>query len=72
MDRSEYLERVRRALWNAERGGITEDDIVVYDGIRYYPCGYYLTAKKGAWMHIAVLHEVAAMSERHVLLSEVM
>lgn len=71
MDRSVYLEKLRVALWHEEHGGIQPEDIIIYNGIQYYPCGYYLTYKNGCWEHTAVLHEVKSQSTRWVKLSEV-
>lgn len=71
MERSLYLERVRSALWHKAHGGIREEDIIVYQGIRYYPCGYFLSFGGEEWTHTAVLHEERCESVRWVKLSEV-
>ena len=71
MERSVYLEKLRVAVWHEEHGGVREEDIIVYEGIQCYPCGYYLTYGGGEWKHTAVLHEVNSRAVRWVKLSEV-
>lgn len=73
MERTVYLERMRKALYHAAHGGIREEDIVTCGGIQYYPYEYILTydAHANKWQHSAVLHDLKAESIQRVKLEEV-
>lgn len=73
MDRTEYLNRMNRALYCVAHDiPIPPECIVEYQGIRYYPCEYIMTSDgNGNYVHKALLHDLKANSTSRADLDQV-
>lgn len=73
MDRTEYLNRMNRALYcEAHDIPISDDCIVQHKDISYYPCEYIMTGDgNGNFVHLAMLHSLNSNSVIRVPLEQV-
>ncbi|MBQ8766581.1 MAG: hypothetical protein IJZ16_07235 [Clostridia bacterium] len=69
MNRTEYLNLCKKV--SILLRGISDDCLVEYDGITYYPQGYQLSFTKGQAIHTAILHDLKAHSVMYCSLGSV-
>lgn len=73
MDRTEYLNRMARALYCiAQDIPIPPEALVEYNGTQFYPLEYIMTSDgKGNFVHCVLLHSLHANSTTRILLEKV-
>lgn len=60
MDRTEYLNLCKKVSVLQPR--VSEECLVEYNGVIYYPQAYQLSFDKGESIHTAILHDISANS----------
>lgn len=73
MDRTEYINRMSRALYCiSHKTKIPQDALVEYEGTRYYPLEYIMTSDgDGNLVHCVLIHSLTAHATTRTLLEKV-